>query len=201
MHRVGRNIKFPRCADRTKTYQFRWTKNFTEKCYQELELDDRTVKQLIIDIVLYAKRNQLLKMGTQMLSMPNILDICYDSIQSNQEEEDSLVSELNRCHDFLHSKENDKDTLVRKLIEPTSEGGYTNLVYWYELGYLTPVYLALSVTCQRAINLLPESERCELPSNFELLKICTHTVNKDTLPTFIKLLGSDLRVPPTARVK
>lgn len=199
MKKTGRFIKFPKCRDKTKTYQFRWVKTFVDKCYNDLGLDNKTIKRFVYDIVLYAKQNRVLDRGTQILTMNNIIDICYNSIQSNQEEEASLISELNRCHDFLSNKENNKDILVRNLIEPVSEGGYTNLVYWYELGYLTPTYLALSMTCQRALKQLPKSERSDLPTDFDLFKICTYTVTKDMVPTFEKVLGSDLRIPPTAR--
>lgn len=199
MKQAGRYIKFPKCKDKTKTYQFRWTKSFADKCYNDLGLDNATIKRFVYDIVVYAKQNRVLDRGTQILTMDNIIDICYNSIQSNQEEEDSLISELSRCHDFLQEQENDKDILVRILSEPVSEGGYTNLVYWCELGYLTPTYLALSMTCQRALKLLPKSERSDLPSDFELFKICTHTVTRDMVPSFEDVLGSDLRIPPTAR--
>ena len=195
MHRAGRKIKFPKCSDKTKTYQFRWTKNFVGKC-EELELDDNLTSILIADIVKYAKSRNLLDRGTQMLCMGNITDICIQSLQDLDDDEASLISELRSCQGFLHGHSNDKDILVRKLVD-TSSGGCSNLLYWYNLGRLTEVFMALSKSCNQALARLSDMEREELPSRFELFRICNHTVSRDLLPKLRAIMGSDLRIPPT----
>lgn len=199
MQRAGRKIKFPKCSDKTKTYQFRWTKSFLTKC-GELGLDDKTLRILIGDIVNYAKAKKLLDRGTQVLCMGNVTDICYQGLQDLEDDEASLIEELRSCRAFLHEQVNDKDILVRKLIGSDS-GGCSNLLYWYNLGHLTEVYMALSKSCNQALSRLPKGEREELPSSFTLLRICTHTVSDDLLPQLTAVMGSDLRIPPTVSLR
>lgn len=196
MGRVGRKIKMPKCKDPTKTYQFRWTKSFVQKCYDELKLDDAAVSMLIKDIVNYASEQKLLDRGTQILTMSNIADVCYRGLKGLAENEASLIEELRSCHRFLCDKSNDKNNHVCKLIE-SETGRCSNLLYWYNLGYLTEVYMALSKSCNQALAILPQAEKDELPSKHELFRICTHTVSSDLLPKLKIVMGSDLRIPPT----
>ena len=200
MGRAGRKIKLPKCSDPTKTYQFRWTKSFANKCYNELGLDDKIVKILIGDIVNYAKRKRVLDRGTQILCMSNITDICYEGLKTLADDEASLIEELRSCRIFLREQVNDKNTLVCKLVEP-SPGGFSNLLFWFNQGYLTEVFMALSKTCSQALARLPEGEKQELPSKFKLFRICTHTVSQDLLPQLQAVMGEDLRIPPTAKIK
>jgi len=199
MGKAGRRIKFPRCSDKTKTYQFRWTKSFTQKCYNELELNESFIRILVFDIVDYAKQRKLLNKGTQLLCMNNIVDICCKSLENLAADEASLIEELRSSREFLYSQVADKNILVRTLLEPVKSGGSTKIVHWYNLGRLSEVYLALSKMCVRTMSKLPEDERSELPSRFEMLRICTHTVTKDLLPQLKSVMGSDLRIPPTTK--
>jgi hypothetical protein len=197
MHSVGRKISFPKCSDRTKTYQFRWTKKFVDKCYNEFNLSDKVIKVLLCDIAHYAKRRNLLSKGTQLLCMNNVIDICHHSIQTIIDNEASLIMEVRSCHEFVCDQVNNKNILVRTLTTPISEGGYSKLVYWYNLGRLTDTYLALSKTCNKAMSQISADERSELPSKIELLRICTYAVSRESLHDLKSVLGSDLRVPPT----
>lgn len=197
MRKSKRKISFPKCADKTKTYQFRWTKTFVDKCYNDFELDDRTVKVLISNIVSYAKRQNILRKGTQLLCMNNIIDICVQSIRDIAEDEASLISELRSCTMFLDSQVTNKNNLVRRLVEPVSTGGCSNFVYWYNLGHLTEVYVALSKSCNKALTKLPLDERAELPTQFELYRLCSQLVSPDMIDKLKPILGSDLRMPPT----
>jgi hypothetical protein len=199
MQRVGRKIKFPKCSDKTKTYQFRWTKSFVSKC-DEMGLDDKVVRILIGDIVNYAKAKKLLDRGTQVLCMGNITDICCQGLQDLEDDEASLIEELRSCRAFLRERTGDKDILVRILVESDS-GGLSNLLYWHNLGHLTEVFMALSKSCNLALSRLPKGEREELPSGLTLLRICTHTVSDDLLPQLTAVMGSDLRVPPTVSLR
>jgi len=199
MRRVGRKIKFPKCSDKTKTYQFRWTKSFVKKCI-ELGLDDKIIHILIADIVNYAKSKRLLDRGTQILCMGNITDVCCKGLQDLADDEASLIEELWSCRTFLRDRVSDKDTLVHKLVE-SETGGCSNLLYWYNLGHLTEVFMALSNSCNQALAKLSEGEKEELPSSFKLLRICTHTVSGDLLPQLTAVMGSDLRIPPTVSLK
>lgn len=195
MHRVGRKIKLPKCKDPTKTYQYRWTKNFVHKC-NEWGLDDKTIAMLVGNMVDYAKRQKLLDRGTQILSMGNIADICYQGLKTLDDDEASLIEELRSCNGFLDGQLHNKNNLVRRLIESDS-GGCSNLLFWYNQGHLTEVYMALSKGCNKALAKLPLTEKEELPSNFELFRICTHTVSNELLPKLKEIMGSDLRIPPT----
>lgn len=199
MHQAGRKIKLPKCSDKTKTYQFRWTKSFVNKCI-EWDLEDKLVRILISDVVKYAKKQKLLDRGTQILCMGNIIDICFQSLKELDDDEASLIEELRSCKAFLGDQAGDKDILVRRLLESDS-GGCSNILYWYNLGRLTEVFMALSKSCNQALAKLPEGERDELPSKFELFRICNHTVSNDLLPKLRAVMGSDLRVPPTVSLR
>lgn len=197
MRSIGRNVKLPKCRDLTKTYQFRWVKSFTQKCYQEWDLNDRIVGILIKDVVNYANRQKILNKGTQILTMSNVIDICYQGLKELSDDEASLINELDSCHQFLIGQANDKNNLVRRLVE-SDTGGCSNLLYWYNQGRLTEVYVALSKSCNEALTKLPAIEREEFPSSFELFRICTHTVSNELLPKLKPVMGTDLRTPPTA---
>ena len=61
--------------------------------------------------------------------------------------------------------------------------------------------MALSKSCTQALARLSEGEKAELPSQFALLRICTHTVSDDLLPQLTAVMGSDLRIPPTVSLR
>lgn len=195
-----RRIKWPKCKDVKKTYLFRALKSFAEKCYIDLELDDKTVRVLVYRIVEYAAYKKLLNKGAQMLCMDLIIDLCYQSIQDLAEEEMSLVSEIQSCHNYLSSQLDSKDNPVHSMIEPVSQGGYPKLIYWYQLGHLTPTYLALNKNCIKALSKISESDKDDLPSNRELFKMCMSTVCSDNVRDLKKIMGSDLRIPPTLKL-
>lgn len=197
MRKHGRKIKWPQCKDKRKTYQYRAVASYAKKCYEDLELDDKTVKVLTFNIVEYAKRKNLLSKGAQMLCMDVIVDICYDSISEIIEEESSLVSELRHCHRFVMDQINSKDNLVRLMAEPINEGGYPRLVMWYNQGHVTPHYLALNRKCARALSKIPQSDKEDLPDALELFKMCTFLVSPDMVDKLKGVLGKDLRIPPT----
>lgn len=197
MRSIGRKTSFPKCSDKTKTYQFRTLKKFTDKCYNEFGLNDKIVKALVYDIVNYAKSRNLLNKGTQLLCMNNIIDICHHSIQTMMDDEASLIEEVRSCHEFVYDQVGNKNIPVRTLIAPTTKGGYSNLVYWYNLGHITDTYLALSKTCNKALARISEDERSEIPSKIELLRICTYAVSEESISELRSVMGSDLRIPPT----
>jgi hypothetical protein len=198
MRSVGRNPKLAQARNVANTYAFRNVKMFAERCYNKWELDDRAVRTLVYDIVKYADREGILNKGTMMLNMGTVLEICKKSLQESIEAEENLATELSRCKAFLD--EVGKDNLATKLVQPVTIGGYSYLVYWFNLGYLTPTYIAISRRCLKAVHALPLSERNELPDDSELLRICTHTVANDNVNELREIMGQDLRVPPTVRV-
>jgi len=197
MRRHGRKVSWPKCKDVKKTYQYRAIHKYTQKCSDELELDNKVIKILTYNIVDYAKRKGLLAKGAQMLCMDLVVDLCYQSIKDMIEDESSLMLEISCCHSFIADQVDSKDNLVRLMVEPISDGGYSRIVYWYNLGYITPLYVAISKKCIKALSKIPQSERQELPNDIELFRICTHTVSSDTVEGLKEILGADLRVPPT----
>lgn len=199
MRSVGRSTNMPHCVDITKTYTFRAVQTFAHKCYDQWELDDKTIRALVYDVVKYAAKQGLLSKGTQVLNMGTVLDICRKGLKDTIEAENNLVTELERCDRFVNTI--GKDNLVHKLVKPVTVGGYSQLVFWFNQGYLTSTYIALSRPCLKALHALSMAERSELPSDSELLRICTHTVADDTLTELQRILGADLRIPPTVRIK
>jgi len=198
MGRVGRKVKLPRCKDPIKTYYFRALRSYANKCYNDFGLDDRTIRILTMDIVEYAKSHNLLNKGAQMLCMNSVVDICYHSINNSIENESFLIKELYHCHRFVMRQAGNKDSLVR-LMQESASGGYSRIVQWYHCGYITPLYLALSKRCMKALSRIPRDERQELPKDIDLLLMCTHVVSNDLIPKLKEVLGSDLRIPPTAK--
>lgn len=195
MKSVGRSIKFPRCSDQTKTYQFRNIKSFVNRCYNDLGLDEKTVRALVYDVVKYAKQKNLLSMGTRVLLMESVIDICVRTMKSMMDDEEALIRELISSRDFLLAQADSKDKPVRVLIEPSSSG-MPNIMYWYNLGHLSDSFLALSKTCRKALTQIPIEHREELPSDVTLLRMCIHaTSDTDILPKLQEVLGSDLRIP------
>tara|TARA_R100001244_G_scaffold25113_3_gene25521 strand:+ start:28715 stop:29386 length:672 start_codon:yes stop_codon:yes gene_type:complete len=197
---AGRKTNFPRCSDPTKTYQFRWTKAFVTRCTNELEIDDKVMKALVYDMVAYAKREDLLNKGTQILSLSNIADICHHSIVNMMNDESSVIREIRSCHQFLLDQVGGKDISIHILKNPNELNGIPNVVYWYNLDYITEVYMALSAPCIKAINRIPPEFRSDLPTNFELLRICTHVLmDPDIAPVAKEIMGNNLRMLKTLR--
>lgn len=193
MSRVGRRVSWPKCKDLKKTYSFRAIQSFIIKCREEFELDDRAMKLLVYDIAEYAKTNKLLDKGTQLLSMKIVVDICYHSLKSLIEHESLIVLELRHCHQFILDQLPDKNNLVRQMVEPMSEGGYSKLYYWYDVGHITPLYLALSRKCLKAIDQLSEHERSSMPSKHALFQLALQTVSADMVDKYKSIFGDDLR--------
>ena len=197
MGEIGKKVKVPRCKDPTKSYRFRAIKQYADRCYNEFKLDDLAVKYLTYDIVKYAKNHGLLNKGAQMFNMSSVIDICYYTIKDILESESSLVLEIKYSHDFLMEQLEGKNNLVRLLLEPSRPGGYSNLVYWHNLNYLTANYIALSKPCLKALGKIKKEERSELPEDVALLSIAMQILSNSEISQKIKtVLGKDLRILP-----
>lgn len=199
MAKSGRKINCSKTTDFTKTYQYRWIKTFVEKCNQ-LNLDEKTVKYLIYDMVDYAKRNDLLSKGTQILLMSNLVDICHHSLKTLIAEEHELIREILYCHRFLVDQAGGKDIQVQMLISTTNR--VPNILLWFDQGRLTNNYLALSSVCLKALQLLESHHRSMFPSNFDLLKLYSHIMLDQNLGDKIEsIMGSTLRKIKTQKTR
>ena len=197
---AGRKINFPKCSDKTKTYQFRWTKAFVNRCYNDLGIDDKIMKALVYDMVIYAKSERLLNKGTQILSLANIADICFKSMSEMMNEELSLIREIRSCHQFINDQLDVKDSPVRILKSLNEKNGIPNIVHWYDLGHITDVYIALSKPCIKALNNIQIEFRSFFPSNVDLLRTSINVMSdKDLSPIIQDIMGKNLRVPRLLR--
>lgn len=198
MGRVGRRVDWPKCHDIRKTYFYRSLHKYADKCYNDLGLDNRMTRILTYDVVEYAAKNKLLNKGALILQM-DLVGLCYNSIKNLIEEEDSLIVELQRCKTFLDEQISDKNNHVQLMIEPMSDGGLPRIVYWYQLGYLTSTYIALSKSCLKAVSLLKDVD--DFPKQIELFKISSQILATDLVDRISAVIGSDLRSLPLAITK
>lgn len=186
MKKYGKSINLPKNTPVEKTYQFRAISKFLKKV-DAWGLDSGTMTVLIQSVVEYGKKNRLLKKGTMLLNMDNILDICYSKLDTEVSTINDIIDNVKRANQVIGP------IPTEDLLKPIRIGGYSKLYCLVDKGDVDSVYLALSVKSFRALQKVNSLEREKLPSNIELFRIRNKILRDQTVASEIKkILQEDL---------
>jgi len=162
----GHKLTFPKATDPRKTYQWRYAAQLARKL-NEWGFDDDTSQAFLRFAVGYIKERRLLHKGLSAFLQANILQICYERMQKHTDGTDKRLAKLKESRTFLVNQCGDK-SMPKLLLTRRSFSDYCNIVRWYESGYITKLYLALSKICTAVLTRLPLEQRTLLPASSEL---------------------------------
>jgi len=181
---VGRKVKDSKCADHSKTYQYRSVCRFVEKA-REFGLDKNQMQALVKEIVSFAKDKKLLYRGTAILNMSDIFSICCKRLETNVESTEALVKLIEAARPMIESS--------GPLHIPERIGGYSRLYSLINSNAIPIEYLAISKRCAIALEHLSSDERMMLPSTTNLLRVRIRIlIDKHLKESLSKILGDDL---------
>jgi len=193
--RCGQTLKFPDNTNPIKTYQWRYTARLVRKL-EEWEFDDQASVIFIRYAVEYARDKRLLRKGLSAFFQNNILDICYDRIDSECEEIDKRLALLRKNHSFLLAHTDGK-LFINVLLSRSAPDTYYNIVEWFERHRISTIYMALSRSCTVALSRLSKTspeQRSLLPKSSELFCIMNELTNNVAFRRqALLILGNDWR--------
>lgn len=179
--RHGIKLSFPKHTEPSKTYQWRYCRSLAEK-FEEWGFDDETSRRFIDTAVKHAKNIGVLRKGLSVLHQSNMLDVVYGLLQNEADHDDQSIESLIHIKKWFDLQINGRDP-VQALLERQIEGGFCNIVTWYQASRLSPLFMSLSKSCCKALNRLKkqdEDERSLMPQVTDLYRLrsdFTHDVN------------------------
>ncbi len=164
--RYGRKLSFPKHTDPIKTYQWRYLTAIAKK-FDEWNFDDETARRFIDIAAQQSKQAGTMVKGLAALHQSNMMQLCYDKLQDKLHYDQRTIEALSHTHAWVIDKITNHPTCA--LLFRASGGSFCNLTLWYQASKLTPLYLALSRPCQKALLKLSDvDERTLLPTHAEL---------------------------------
>lgn len=167
--RAGRKLSLPAKTDPTKTYQWRYAQAIARK-FEEWDLSDEAAKKFIDIAVRTAKERGMLQKGLAVLHQTNMLATCYDKLKTESTSNAQSLDSLRYVRSWLYKKTGDEDQLT-VLLHRAELDTFCNLTVWFQASRISPLYLALSRTCSKALARLNrdfQDERGLLPKTTEL---------------------------------
>lgn len=172
--RHGRKLSFPANTVPSKTYQWRYAKSLVAK-FDAWRFDEDTAKRFIDVAVKHAKHRGTLHKGLAALHQNNLLQVCYDVLQVEEDNNSQSVASLERIKRWWDNQLENKNPITT-LLHRSRVGASCNLVIWYQSSKLSPLYLSLSKACGVALaklNELDKNERLCLPTSITLYRLRT----------------------------
>jgi hypothetical protein len=139
----------PAGTDPAKTYQWRYATAIAKK-FEEWGFDEETAKRFIDVAVRHSKQSGTMHKGLAALHQGNLLEVCYEKLLAEADQHTQTIDSLRHIRDWLQRKAGSRD-LLTVLLDRDDPEGYCNLVMWYQASRLSPIYLALSRSCGRAL--------------------------------------------------
>jgi hypothetical protein len=172
--RYGRKLTLPAGTDPTKTYQWRYATAIAKK-FDEWDFDMDTAKQFIDVAIRHSQQSGTMQKGLAALHQANILSVCYEKLKAETKENRQALDSLQYIRDWLRRKSG-KQELTVALLARQDPDGLCNLVMWYQASRITPLFMALSRSCSRALAQLGrdhQDERGLLPRQTTLYIVRT----------------------------
>lgn len=159
---TGRNV-IPKGTAPEKTYQYRYAAKFLRNMKG---VSWETIQKIVYYAIEYARENEKKSVWTRglwVLTKSNIIDIAYKKAKEEDEKRKSDLSKVIKSKEFAQ-KNNFEFT--KSMID----GGFPNLVTWYDSGKISLTYLAMSESCKKAYVTLDKTDKRMLPSQEEIVK-------------------------------
>jgi hypothetical protein len=170
--RHGRKLAFPKNTPPTKTYQWRYAKSLATK-FEEWAFDNDTAMKFIDVAVKHAKRNHTLHKGLAALLQGNLPQICYAAVTREEENSQQSLKSLELMKEWLDRQIGVRPP-VTTLLSRSTPHAFCNIAMWYQSSRLSPLFLALSRNCGRALAKLSgqdQTERSTMPSVTDLYRM------------------------------
>jgi len=158
---TGRNV-IPDGTDPKRTYQYRYAAKFLKNMEG---VSWETIQKIIYCAVEYAKENEkasVYSRGLWILTKSNIVDIAYEKAKEEDQIRKLDLTKVIRSKEFA-------DEHDYKFSE-SPDGGFPNVVAWYDSGKISLTYLAMSESCKKAFSVLDEVDRRTLPNQKDITK-------------------------------
>ena len=167
----GFKIKLPKARDIRKTYQWRFVKSIAEK-FTEWNFDDDTAMRFIKIAVAQAKLRGVLKKGLAALHQTNMLNICYEILTNEKNENDNILSALAMQKRWFDNHIGDDPSAT--LLHRAGHGALPTLIIWYQASRISDHFILLSRSCYKALLMLQgdsmESRMLPSPTSLYLLR-------------------------------
>lgn len=147
--RQGRKLSLPAGTNPAKTYQWRYATAIARK-FEEWNLTDDAAKKFIDIAVRTAKEQGVLNKGLAVLHQSNMMTTCYSKLSAESASNAQSVNSLLYVKQWLLKKAGDRD-LLEVLLERKDFDGFCNLTMWFQASRISPLYLALSRICSKAL--------------------------------------------------
>ena len=164
----GFRLQFPARTNPTKTYQWRYVRAITIK-FDEWDFDESTAIRFIEIAVAHAHEAGVLRKGLAALHQANMLGVCYEKLQAQSDTNRQILDSLRHIQKWLTAKSG--NDILEALLYRNDVDELCNLVQWVQASRISPLYLALSRSCGKALARLAMShaeERKFLPKTTTL---------------------------------
>lgn len=186
MNKIGKGYSFVKTRDITKTYHYRYFSSFLDKCYKnDFTFDE--CKEIIKELIAYAKENGLLHKGVSLISRSDIIEICIKRIEKEIREIEISVDMLKENIMEL----NKIDDLTSYLCKKKNRHGSVNMVILRNNGKLTDSIISISKSCMRAYLNLDKSDKIDMPTLKEYVLLKNKIVNKIGRESISEIMGDD----------
>jgi len=180
---TGRDV-IPKDTDPKRTYQYRYAAKFM-KNMDGVPWD--TIKKIVYYAVEYAKENDqksVYTRGLWILTKSNIVEIAYKRAKEENNKSNLDLKKLLNSKKF--AQDNGYD------LEKSEDGGFPNIVKWYDTGKISLTFLSMSESCKNAMLKLDDVDKGMLPNQNEITKRRIKcTIDREYCKKIKKILGSD----------
>jgi len=158
---TGGNI-IPKDTDPKRTYQYRYAAKFLKNMKG---VPWETIQKIVYCAIEYAKENEkasVYSRGLWILTKSNIVDIAYKKAKEEDQIRKSDLVKVVKSKEFA----NEHDYKFSESVD----GGFPNVVAWYDSGKISLTYLAMSESCKKAFSVLDEVDKRILPNQKDIVK-------------------------------
>jgi len=181
---TGRNI-IPKNTDPKRTYQYRYAAKFMKNMEG---VSWETIKKIVYYAVEYASENRKKSVWTRglwILTKSNIIVIAYEKSKEEDRQRQLYLDKVIKSKKF--AEEHNYEFSKTK-----TEGGFPNIVTWYDSGEISLTYLAMSESCKKALTTIDETDRRMIPDQKEIIRRRIRCLmDKDYREKLKNTLGSD----------
>ena len=159
---TGRNV-IPKGTDPKRTYQYRYAAKFLKNMEG---VPWETIQKIVYYAVEYAKESEKASVWTRglwILTKSNIIDIAHKKAKEEGEQKELDLNKVIKSKEFA-AQHNYEFSRSEK------DGGFPNLVIWYDSGRISLTYLSMSESCKKALLELDKTDKRMLPSQKEITK-------------------------------
>ena len=159
---TGRNV-IPQGTKPKRTYQYRYAAKFLKNMEG---VSWETIQKVVYYAIEYAKESEKASVWTRglwILTKSNIIDIAYKKAKEENNQKKLDLDKVTKSKEFASQHD-------YEFAKSEKEGGFPNIVIWYDSGKISLTYLAMSELCKEVLIKLDETDKRMLPDQKEITK-------------------------------